>query len=191
MRLVEVKSGSYGPIGKVTTSASPTAVRPRLRLNPRITPVVYAASVPSHNAVCSMDRRISPPRANSIMLFRPRPSLRSGPAQPAAAATHTTVNSTIELRISILLFPQPSGICFLVKGFHCPDPWTQAVFTIDPPGRASHREGERPREPTLTQLLLDSSRWIKKAFSSRLVFYKRLRCQYETAFIPCPFRPFR
>ena len=90
-------------------SKAPTAVRAMDRLTPWITPVVYASSVLSQTAVCSIERRSSPMRANSVTLFMPRPNFFSGPAQPLmskAANAAVPVNKKL-LRILDLIAEYP------------------------------------------------------------------------------------
>src|ERR1043166_6823244 len=73
-------------------------VRAMVRVNPRANPVDEALA-PSHKPVCSIERRISPPRTIWVRLFKPRPNLFSGPAQPEKAATAATAKSKRVMRI--------------------------------------------------------------------------------------------
>src|SRR5262245_44356618 len=53
-------------------------------------------------AVCSMERRISPRRANSVTLLRPRPNFCSGPAHPVARKPTATTATAELINLSIL-----------------------------------------------------------------------------------------
>src|SRR5688572_16655678 len=65
--------------------------------------------------VCSIERRISPIRANSVTLLIPRPNFSSGPAQPVAKRPTTAVAMPELINLRILVFPEVIAGAKVVK----------------------------------------------------------------------------